>query len=161
MAEFRPLLLLAVTVFIDLLGFGIILPNLPQYIELAVGPNHKQAAFIGSLLAASYSFAQFLCAPLWGRYSDRVGRRPVILISLLGVSAAYALFGIAGASLWLLFRGPAFGGLFVVGVHRGRVCLCRRCDPARKKGAGLGAFGRVFWLGLYDRPGCWGNFGAF
>src|SRR5262245_48810334 len=81
MAVFRPILLLAVTVFIDLLGFGIILPNLPQYIEEAVGRNHAHAAFTGTLLAACYSFAQFVCAPLWGRYSDRAGRRPVLLIS--------------------------------------------------------------------------------
>ncbi|MEI6431894.1 MAG: MFS transporter, partial [bacterium] len=81
----RSLALLAITVFIDLLGFGIILPNLPQYIETAVGRNHQNAAFIGGILAASYSLTQFLCAPMWGGFSDRAGRRPVILISLIGV----------------------------------------------------------------------------
>ncbi len=103
-AVFRPILLLAITVFVDLLGFGIVLPNLPQYIEGAVGPNHRQAALMGTLLAASYSFVQFLCAPAWGRYSDRAGRRPVILISLLGIGLAYLFFAFAEGRLWMLLH---------------------------------------------------------
>ena len=97
--------------FIDLLGFGIILPNMPQYIETAVGPDHRHAAAIGGLLAASYSFTQFLFAPLWGRYSDRAGRRPVILLSLAGVAGAYTLFGLAGEHLWMLFAARLLAGV--------------------------------------------------
>ena len=161
LAEFRPLLLLAITVFIDLLGFGIILPNLPQYIELAVGPNHKQAAFIGSMLAASYSFAQFLCAPLWGRYSDRVGRRPVILISLLGVSAAYVLFGIAGPHLWLLFAARLLAG-FLSSASIG-VAFAYVADVTRpeKRAQGLGLLGACFGLGFMTGPAVGGILGHF
>ena len=90
--ERKAIFLLAPTVFIDLLGFGIILPNLPQYIEQAVGHDHQHAAFIAGLLAASYSLTQFLCAPFWGSYSDRAGRRPVILISLILILSVAARF---------------------------------------------------------------------
>ena len=161
LAEFRPLLLLAVTVFIDLLGFGIILPNLPQYIELAVGKNHQNAAFIGSLLAASYSFAQFLCAPLWGRYSDKVGRRPVILISLLGVAGAYVLFGIAGPHLWLLFAARLLAG-FLSSASIG-VAFAYVADVTRpeKRAQGLGLLGACFGLGFMTGPAVGGLLGHF
>ncbi len=161
MAEFRPILLLAVTVFIDLLGFGIILPNLPQYIEQTVGPNHAQAALIGSLLAASYSFTQFLCAPLWGRYSDRVGRRPVILISLLGVAMAYFLFGIAGTHLWLLFAGRLLAGILSsasIGVAFAYVADVTRPE---KRAQGLGLLGACFGLGFMTGPAVGGILGHF
>ena len=161
LAEFRPLLLLAVTVFIDLLGFGIILPNLPQYIELAVGENHKQAAFIGAMLASSYSFAQFLCAPFWGRYSDKVGRRPVILISLLGVSAAYILFGIAGSHLWLLFAARLLAG-FLSSASIG-VAFAYVADVTRpeKRAQGLGLLGACFGLGFMTGPAVGGLLGHY
>ena len=161
LAEFRPILLLAVTVFIDLLGFGIILPNLPQYIELAVGRNHQQAAFIGSMLAASYSFAQFLCAPLWGRYSDKVGRRPVILISLIGVAAAYVLFGVAGRHLWLLFAARLLAG-FLSSASIG-VAFAYVADVTRpeKRAQGLGLLGACFGLGFMTGPAVGGLLGHF
>lgn len=85
-----PLLLIFVTVFIDLLGFGIVLPLLPRYAK------HFQASglVIGALMA-SFSVMQFLFAPVWGRISDRIGRRPVLLIGLLGSTVFYGLFGYA------------------------------------------------------------------
>ena len=89
------------TVAIDLLGFGIVVPLLPLYARhLGAGP-----VSIGFLLAA-YSAAQLACAPLLGRLSDRVGRRPVLLVSLVGTAAASLLTGVAG-SLWLLLVAAA------------------------------------------------------
>lgn len=96
------------TVFVDLLGFGIVLPQLPYYAE-AFGAS---ALWVGAILT-SYSAAQFLGASLLGRLSDRVGRRPVLLASLAGSAISLALSGLAGSLLGLvLARGLAglFGG---------------------------------------------------
>jgi len=92
------------TVAVDLLGFGIVVPLLPLYARhLGAGP-----ASIGLLLAA-FSAAQFLCAPLLGRLSDRVGRKPVLVVSLVGTAAGSLLTGLAG-SLWLLFVARVLDG---------------------------------------------------
>lgn len=83
-----PLALIFVTVFIDLLGFGIVLPLLPRYAEY----YHASNLTLG-LLMASFSAMQFLFAPLWGRISDRVGRRPILVLGLFGSCLFYALLG--------------------------------------------------------------------
>ena len=84
-----PLLIIFVTVFIDLLGFGIVLPLLPRY-----GDYFGLDQLLGPLMA-SFSAMQFLFAPLWGRLSDRIGRRPVLLVGLAGSTVFYGLFGLA------------------------------------------------------------------
>ena len=88
---------LFLTVLIDLLGFGIVLPLLPRYADKFHASGHE----IG-LLMASYSVMQFLVSPFWGRLSDRIGRRPVIMIGLFGSVVSYTLFGLA-ESMFLLF----------------------------------------------------------
>jgi MFS family permease len=83
-----PLLIIFVTVFIDLLGFGIVLPLLPRYAK----HFHASGWMLGALMA-SFSVMQFVFAPLWGRVSDRIGRRPVLILGLLGSTVFYSLFG--------------------------------------------------------------------
>ena len=78
------------TVFIDLIGFGIVMPLLPSYIR-ELGATGLE---VGALVA-SYSLMQFLFAPVWGAWSDRVGRRPVLLVSLAGSTVSYAMFALA------------------------------------------------------------------
>ena len=95
------LLVIFLTVFIDLIGFGIVLPLLPLY-----GEHYNAQGWQIGLLMAAYSLMQFLFAPVWGRLSDRIGRRPILLISTAGAVASYALFAYAtrfeGAmALWL------------------------------------------------------------
>lgn len=155
--NFRPLLLLAVTVFIDLLGFGLVLPNIPRYVETAVGTNHAHAAAIGGLLAASYSFTQFLFAPLWGRYSDRVGRRPVILISLLGVAGAYTLFGLAEGHLWMLFAARLLAGLLSSASIGVAFAYVADVTSPQNRARGIGLLGACFGLGFMLGPA----FGGF
>ncbi|MCA9006590.1 MAG: MFS transporter, partial [Planctomycetaceae bacterium] len=84
------LLLIFVTVFIDLLGFGIVLPLLPRY-----GEHFEAGGATLGLLMASFSAMQFLFAPVWGRISDRVGRRPILILGLLGSTFFYGMFGFA------------------------------------------------------------------
>ena len=148
----RPLILLGITVLIDLLGFGIVLPNLPQYIERAVGSDHQHAAFIGSLLAASYSLTQFLCAPFWGSYSDRVGRRPVILISLVGVAFAYILFGFSNGNLAMLFAARILAGLLSSASIGVAFAYVADVTTPENRAKGMGLLGACFGLGFAFGP---------
>lgn len=86
------LLVIFLTVFIDLLGFGIVLPLLPLYADIF---GTDPSGFVIGMLMASFSIMQFIFAPIWGSVSDRIGRRPVIIIGLLGSVIFYTLFGIA------------------------------------------------------------------
>ncbi len=85
-----PLLIIFVVVFIDLLGFGIVLPLLPRYAK-----HFEADGMTLGLLMAAFSAMQFVFAPIWGRVSDRVGRRPILILGLAGSTISYALFGVA------------------------------------------------------------------
>lgn len=109
----RPLFVLLVTLFVTMIGFGITLPVLPFYVErLATAggmPPASVARHVG-LLTAVYALMQFLFAPVWGRWADRVGRRPLLLIGIAGYALAQILFGLA-ASLSLLYVPRVLGGM--------------------------------------------------
>src|SRR5689334_12312348 len=105
------LLIIFLTVFIDLIGFGVVLPLLPKYSERFGAEGYH----IG-LIISSFSIMQFLFAPAWGRLSDRIGRRPVLLISNFGSSVSYALFALAAyataeRALWILMASRIFAGI--------------------------------------------------
>src|SRR4051812_22981279 len=91
------LIVLMVTAFVDMVGIFIILPVMPLYAK-NLGAN----GFIVGLLVSSFAMAQLLSAPAWGRFSDRYGRRPALLIGLTESAIAYVIFAFAD-SLWLLF----------------------------------------------------------
>ena len=95
---------LLLTIFIDTVGFGIVLPLLPYFAE-----HFGASPLTVTLLATVYSFAQFIFAPLWGRFSDRLGRRPIILLTLGGLIIGYVWLALAG-SLLMLFLARAFTG---------------------------------------------------
>jgi multidrug resistance protein len=158
-AILRPILLLALTVFIDLLGFGIILPNLPQYIEHAVGGDHAQAAWVGSWLAASYSLSQFICAPAWGRYSDRAGRRPVILLSLIGIAISYVLFGLSNGHLWMLFAARLAAGFLSSASIGVSFAYVADVTTPQNRAKGMGILGACFGLGFMFGPALGGWLG--
>src|SRR4051812_40640027 len=105
--QFRRLAVLIAVNFVDMIGFMIVLPLLPFYaLKLQATPEA-----IGWLIA-SFSIAQLLAAPVWGRVSDRYGRRPALLIGLSASAIAYVVFGLA-TSVWLLFLsrlGQGAGG---------------------------------------------------
>src|ERR671914_736196 len=86
------LFIIFLTVFIDLLGFGMVIPLLPIYADYY---TLDESGVVLGLLMASFSAMQFLFSPLWGRLSDRVGRRPVLMIGLAGSVVFYTLFGLA------------------------------------------------------------------
>lgn len=178
---FRAIFLLAITVFIDLLGFGIVLPNLPAYIEatlplpaglsalLAYFPRlpaggdealHGDGALLGGLLAASYSFTQFLFAPFWGAYSDRKGRRPVILFSLLGIGASYILFGLSNGHLWMLFAARLLAGLTSSASIGVAFAYVADVTTPANRAKGMGLLGACFGLGFAFGPVLGGILGS-
>lgn len=137
--------ILFVTVFIDLVGFGIIIPFLAYYVE-SFG---AQAAVVG-LLMSSYSLAQFVFAPAWGRISDRVGRRPILLLGLLGSVAGYTLFGMAG-TLGLLFVGRALMGIFGATIPTAQAAVADVTAP-HDRAKGMGLIGAAIGLGFILGP---------
>jgi MFS transporter, DHA1 family, tetracycline resistance protein len=140
-----PLAIVFATVFLDLVGFGIVIPLLPLY-AARFGAGPVAVAW----LLAIYSLMQFLFAPGWGRVSDRVGRRPVLLLGLFGSAAAYLAFGLAG-SLPVLFIARAASGLAgaTVGVAQAYVADVTRPEERAK---GMGMIGAAFGLGFIVGP---------
>jgi DHA1 family tetracycline resistance protein-like MFS transporter len=141
-----PAYLVLLTVFIDLLGFGIIIPLLPFY-ALHFGAG---ATVIG-LLTSSYSFMQFLFVPFWGRLSDRVGRRPIILMSVTGSFVSYLIFGFAD-SLTILFLSRMLAGFMGANISTAQAYIADSTSfEERAKYMGLigAAFGVGFMLGPF------------
>src|SRR5687768_12237296 len=102
-----PLLIIFITVFIDLVGFGIVIPILPLYV---VSPQFNASPLAVGLLFASYSVMQLIFTPVLGRLSDRHGRRPVLLLSVIGTGIGFLIMGSASA-LWMLFVGRILDGI--------------------------------------------------
>lgn len=140
-----PLVVIFVTVFIDLLGFGIIIPLLPFYAE-----TFGATALVVGLLSMSYSLMQFLFAPMWGRLSDRIGRRPVILIGLFGSFAAYLLFGLAN-SLTVLFVARICAGIAGANIPTAQAFIADSTTP-ENRARGMGLVGAAFGLGFVFGP---------
>lgn len=140
-----PLLLMALTIFIDFTGFGLVIPLLPFWAErLGAGPQQ-----IGWLIAA-YALAQLLFTPILGALSDRFGRKPVILISLLIETLSFALTALAG-SLWLLFIARFVGGLGASNIGSAQAVVSDTTPPERRARA-MGVIGAAIGLGFVVGP---------
>ncbi|UKO99067.1 MFS transporter [Nostoc sp. UHCC 0870] len=141
----RPTFVLFLIVFIDLLGFGIILPILPLYAEqFGAEPNEA------TLLVAIYSLMQFLFAPLWGSLSDRYGRRPIILLTLFGSLIAYTGLGFAN-SLGILFIARGLAGMMAGNIATAQAYIADITTPANRA-RGMGIIGAAFGLGFILGP---------
>ncbi len=141
----RAIFVLFLTVFIDLLGFGIILPILPLYAEqFGAKPNEA------TLLVAIYSLMQFLFAPLWGSFSDRYGRRPILLLTLSGSVIAYIGLGIAN-SLWILFIARGLAGIMAGNIATAQAYIADITTPTNRA-RGMGIMGAAFGLGFILGP---------
>jgi len=139
------MLILFFIVLIDLIGFGVIIPLLPFYAEFF----QASPATVG-LVMATYSFTQFLAAPFWGRLSDRVGRRPVLLVSLAGAAVSYVWLGFA-ETLWMLFAARAVGG-FMAGNISAAFAYVADITTRENRAKGMGAIGAAFGLGFIAGP---------
>ncbi|GAA0543830.1 MFS transporter [Halorubrum ejinorense] len=159
----RALAVVIGVVFIDLVGFGIVIPILPFYVR-SFGVSD---AFIG-LLAASYSLAQFLAAPTLGRLSDRIGRRPVLLASLATAGVAWVTFGYAGSAGARFGPAAALATLFasrtLAGAMGGNIAAAQAyvadITPRDRRAGALGLVGASFALGFVFGPAIGGLLAA-
>ena len=132
-------------VFVDLVGFGLVIPLLPFYaVRYAASPQEVTA------LLAIYSLAQLVTAPLWGRLSDRVGRRPVLLVSLTASALAYLWLGGATA-LWMLFAARGFAGACAGNIAAAQAYIADVTGP-EERARGMGLIGAAFGLGFIIGP---------
>lgn len=145
------LVIIFLTVFIDLIGFGIVLPLLPRYIELFGG----HGAIIG-IVIGSFSLMQFFFAPIWGKLSDRIGRRPVLLISNAGSAIAYAIFALAAVvtgtpGLFLVLISRVFAGICGANVSVASAYIADITTP-EKRSKSMAIIGLSFGLGFIFGP---------
>lgn len=140
-----PLAIIFVTVMIDLIGFGIVIPVLPLYAE-----RFGASPTVVGLLFGIYSIMQFLFAPVLGRLSDRVGRRPVLLLSLIGTAIGFLLMGLA-RTLWLLFLARAIDGITGGNISTAQAYIADVTGP-EERSRGMGLIGAAFGIGFVFGP---------
>jgi len=146
-------LILFATVFFDLLGFGIVIPFLPMYAaRLGIG-----AGAIGLLLSA-YSMAQFIFAPLLGRLSDRIGRRPIIMLGLFGSSLSYVIYAFTNSFAGLL-ASRAVHGACAATISTAQAYVADTTEESKRAQA-MGMIGAAFGLGFVLGPAVGGVLGA-
>ena len=140
-----PLAIIFLTVFIDLIGFGIVIPILPLYAE-----RFGASPLIIGLLLGIYSAVQCVCAPLLGKLSDRIGRRPVLLVSILGTSLGFLLMGFA-KTLSLLFLARVIDGATGGNISTAQAYIAD-VTPPQERSKGMGLIGAAFGLGFIFGP---------
>src|SRR5436189_3200921 len=145
-------LVIFLTVFIDLIGFGIVVPLVPVY------SRHFGAhgAVIGVIIA-SFSAMQFLFAPIWGRLSDRHGRRPILLLSTAGAAGSYVLFALSSGlenhvlALWLMVLSRMFAGVCGGNITVAQAYIAD-ITPPDQRSKKMGLIGMAFGLGFIFGP---------
>src|SRR5213079_554879 len=142
-----PLLVIFTTVFIALVGFGIVIPVLPYYAE---GNKFGATPSQVGLLFASYSVMQLVFAPVLGRLSDRYGRRPVLLISILGTCAGFLILGLA-TTLVMLFIGRIIDGISGGNISTAQAYIAD-VTTKENRAKGMGLIGAAFGLGFVFGP---------
>ncbi len=145
MNQRRSIGIIAAIVFLDLLGFGLVIPQLGVYAKY-----YDASGFAQGMLVASYSVMQFLFAPLLGRWSDRLGRKPVLIVSLATSLAGHVLFALAG-SLPVLFASRLVDGLGGANISTAQAYLSDVTPPERRARA-MGLIGAAFGTGFVFGP---------
>ncbi|MFZ5817152.1 MAG: MFS transporter [Bacillota bacterium] len=146
--------LLFITLFIVMLGFSILFPIEAYYIK-SFGADERSMGIIITL----YSLMQFLFSPLWGRLSDRVGRKPVLMIGLAGYAVSMALFG-AATSLWQLFAARALAGILSSATLPTAMAVIADSTDEANRTRGMGFLGAAFGLGVIFGPALGGILGV-
>lgn len=145
-----PYIVVILTVAINALGIGLILPVMPSLLLDMGVPSLSQAAAIGGMLSLVFAAMQFLCAPLLGRLSDRYGRRAVLIASLLMIGIDYAILAVAG-SLWLFFLARMVSGMASATFSVANAVLAD-LTPPEQRAASFGLTGAAFGIGFVLGP---------
>ncbi|PWW06124.1 multidrug resistance protein [Paenibacillus cellulosilyticus] len=146
----KRLLIVMATLMITFVGFGIIIPVMP---ELILATNTGSAELHTGFMLAIYSAVSFVLSPLWGGLSDRIGRRPVILTGVLGFAVSFLLFGLAPGNLPLMYASRVLGGLFSGAVTSVIVAYVADITPPEQRTKGMGLVGMSIGLGFTIGPG--------
>lgn len=145
-----PILFLLVTVMLDGMGIGLILPVMPDLIIDVQGGSLAQAAVWGGVLSATFAVMQFLFSPGLGNLSDFYGRRPILLVSLGVLTLDYLVMALAG-SIWLLLLGRVVGGITSATQATATACMADQSEP-HEKAANFGLIGAAFGAGFVLGP---------
>lgn len=148
----RALPILFLVMFLVMVGFGIIIPVIPFYAE-EIGATPTQLG----LLMAVYSLMQFIFAPMWGRISDRIGRKPVIMIGILGLSLSFFLMALS-TELWMLFAARIIGGFLSSANMPTVMAYVADITSEEDRGKGMGIIGASVGLGFIFGPAIGGVF---
>ena len=147
-----------VTVALDVLALGIVIPVMPKLVEIFLGGDTARAAAIFGYMSASWGLMQFIFAPLLGALSDRYGRRPIILISNLGLGLDYVLMALAPDIAWL-FVGRIISGICAASFSTATAYIAD-VTPAEKRAAAFGLIGAAFGIGFVAGPAFGGLLGG-
>lgn len=147
-----------ITVVLDILALGIVIPVLPVLVEEFLGGDTARAATVFGLFGTVWALMQFVCAPVLGSLSDRFGRRPVILLSCLGLGLDYVLMALAPTITWL-FVGRVLSGVTSASFATAGAYIADVTPPERRA-AGFGMIGAAFGVGFVLGPALGGVLGA-
>jgi DHA1 family multidrug resistance protein-like MFS transporter len=142
------------TLVVIMMGFGMVIPILPFLVE-SFGAGGSE---LGALMA-SYAIMQFIFSPVWGRLSDRFGRKPVLMVGVLGNALAQALFGLS-SQLWMLFAARILAGVLSSAVMPTAMAYISDSTPEQDRSAGMGILGAAMGLGMVLGPGVAGALGS-
>ena len=154
---------LAIAVIINVIGFSILFPIAPYYVSRALGPgvdiHDPRIAELSAWLTAIYAVMQFLFAPIWGRLSDRIGRKPILIGSLIGDAIFYTMFGLSHA-LVPLFIARVLAGVFSSATLAVAQAYVADVTPPDYRAQGLGMIGASFGVGFILGPALGGGLGS-
>ncbi len=145
-----PIIFILITVVLDAMGIGLIMPVMPDLIQEVEGAGLSDAAVWGGILATTFAAMQFLFGPTVGNLSDRFGRRPVLLISLVIMAFDYVLMAVAG-TIWLLMIGRIIGGITAATQSTSAAYMADISKP-KEKAANFGLIGAAFGVGFVLGP---------
>jgi len=148
-----------ITLLLDVIGLGLIIPVFPQLIEELIQGSISEASQWAGLLTFAYAVMQFVCAPIIGNLSDKYGRRPVLLLSLLGFGIDYIFLSMA-PTIWWLFVGRLIAGLFGASFTTATAYIADISTP-ENRAKNFGMIGAAFGLGFIIGPGLGGLLGEF
>jgi len=152
-------LFILVTILIDCIGFGVIIPIIPDLIKELTGCDLSEASRYGGLLLAAYSIMQFVSSPILGSLSDKFGRRPILLISLFGLGVDYVFLAFAPTITWL-FVGRIFAGICGASITTASAYIADVSEP-EKRAQNFGLIGAAFGLGFIVGPVIGGVFSQY